>query len=86
MLDHSGKARVRYEDAFRAVGNYLDSNGFTQIVVMETPEGFLIKGQVASGQGAGDTMYSYSQTYLFSNQDIDSLVESAYDRRKGNDR
>lgn len=82
MLDHSGSARVRYEDAFRAVGNYLDANEFSQIVVVETPEGFLIKGQVASGQGAGDTVYSSPQTYLFANEDIDTLIEAAYERRK----
>jgi hypothetical protein len=82
MLDHSGIARVRYEDAFRSVGNYLDANGFTQIVVVETPEGFLIKGQVASGHTAADSIYSYPQTYLFTNEDIDTLIESAYERRK----
>ena len=81
MLDHSGRTRVRYEDAFRAVGNYLDANAFTHIVVVETPEGFLIKGQVASGEGAGDSIYSYPQTYLFSNDDIDTLIEAAYQRR-----
>jgi hypothetical protein len=86
MLDHSGTARVRYEDAFRAVGNYLDSNAFTQIVVVETPEGFLIKGQVASAEGIGDTIYSYPQTYLFTNDDIDTLIEAAYERRGKTDR
>ncbi len=81
VLDHSGMSRVRYEDAFRAVGNYLDANTFTQIVIVETPEGFLIKGQVASGEGVGDTIYSYPQTYLFTNEDIDTLIEAAYQRR-----
>jgi hypothetical protein len=82
MLDHSGKIRIRYEDAFRAVGNYLDTNSFTQIVVVETPEGFLIKGQVAGEISANDTVYSYPQTYLFANEDIDALIEAAYERRK----
>ncbi len=81
MLDHSGTARVRYEDAFRAVGNYLDANQFTQVVIVETPEGFLIKGQVAGTESSSHEIYSYPQTYLFSNEDIDSLIEAAYDRR-----
>ncbi len=82
MLSHGGTSRVRYEDAFRAVGNYLDDNKFTQIVIVETPEGFLIKGQVASEEGGGDSTFTYPQTYLFANEDIDSLIQSAYERRK----
>lgn len=85
MLDHSGKSRIRYEDAFRAVGNYLDNNDFTEIIVVETPEGFLIKGQVVAEQRTGETIYSYPQTYLFANADIDSLIEAAYDRRQDGD-
>ncbi|MGA7669504.1 MAG: hypothetical protein WBW04_03730 [Nitrolancea sp.] len=82
MLDHSGKSRTRYEDAFRAVGNYLDSNAFRQIVVVETPEGFLIKGQVAGAETANGAIYSYPQTYLFTNEDVDTLMEAAYERRR----
>ncbi|HEX3722540.1 MAG TPA: hypothetical protein VHV31_07095 [Nitrolancea sp.] len=82
MLDHSGTSRVRYEDAFRAFGNYLDVNRFTQIVMVETPQGFLIKGQIVSETGTGDTIFSFPQTYLFSNDDIDNLLESAYERRQ----
>ncbi|HVX29422.1 MAG TPA: hypothetical protein VHA53_03000 [Nitrolancea sp.] len=82
MLDHSGTARVRYEDAFRAVGNYLDQNRFSQVVLVETPQGFLIKGQIAASTGVGDQHYSYPETYLFSNEDIDNLLESAYERRR----
>ena len=72
---------MRYEDAFRAVGNYLDANTFAQIVIVETPEGFLIKGQVASGERVGDRIYNYPQTYLFTNEDIDTLIEAGYQRR-----
>lgn len=81
MLDHTGKRRIRYEDAFRALGNYLDSQRFTQIAVIETPEGFLVKGYVAvDSRIAG--FQSVPQTYLFSNEDIDILLENAYARRR----
>jgi len=86
MLDHSGTSRVRYEDAFRAFGNYLDANQFTQIVLVETPQGFLIKGQIATESGTGDAMLSYPQTYLFSNEDIDNLLQLAYERRQERDK
>ena len=85
MLDHSGKSRVRYEDSFRAFGNYLDENRFTQIVLVETPQGFLIKGHIAADSGTGDTVFSFPETYLFSNEDIDNLLQSAYDRRHHSD-
>lgn len=81
MLDHTGKRRVRYEDAFRAIGHYLDASRFTQIAVIETPEGFLIKGYLAV-EGRSDTYYGVPQTYLFSNEDIDVLLENAYARRQ----
>lgn len=80
MLDHTGQRRVRYEDAFRALGNYLDENRFTQISVVETPEGFLIKGYVVGENGGG--YHVIPTTYLFTNEDIDALLEVAYGRRR----
>lgn len=80
MLDHTGKGRVRYEDAFRAVGNYLDAERFTDITIVETPEGFVIKGyrrESAQAAPAG----AAAESYFFANADIDELLESAYGRR-----
>ena len=79
MLDHTGQRRVRYEDAFRALGNYLDDQRFTQISIVETPEGFLIKGYVVAEDMAG--YHVIPTTYLFTNEDIDVLLENAYGRR-----
>lgn len=81
MLDHTGRRRVRYEDAFRALGNYLDEQRFAQIAVIETPQGFLIKGYMAV-DGKSENFVSVPTTYLFSNEDIDTLLESAYQRRR----
>lgn len=80
MLDHTGQRRVRYEDTFRALGNYLDANRFTQIAVVETPEGFLIKGYVV-GEDLGG-YHVIPTTYLFTNEDVDTLLEAAYGRRQ----
>jgi hypothetical protein len=79
MLDHTGQRRVRYEDAFRALGNYLDEQKFTQITVVETPEGFLVKGYAVSEDLGG--YHVVPTTYLFSNADIDELLETSYVRR-----
>lgn len=82
MLDHTGRHRVRYEDAFRALGHYLDSEHFTQIAVIETPEGFLVKGHQRVDDRSSQ-LRLVPQTYLFSNEDIDRLLEAAYARRRG---
>jgi hypothetical protein len=82
VLDHTGMSRIHYEDALRALGNYLDSHQFTQIVLVETPEGFLVKGQVAQGRPADGSYIAYPATYLFTNADIDLVVEQAYQRRR----
>ena len=80
MLDASGRYRFRYEDVMRALGNYIDQNLFKDITIVETPEGFLIKGQVVRETHQG--FQSTPQTYLFTNEDIDAIIEAAYSRRK----
>jgi hypothetical protein len=80
MLDASGRYRFRYEDVFRALGNYVDANRFRDVSILETPEGFLIKGQVVQEVASG--WYSTPQTYLFTNEDLDAILEEAYGRRR----
>ncbi|ACZ38530.1 hypothetical protein [Sphaerobacter thermophilus] len=81
MLDHTGTRRVRYEDTFRAIGHYLDEHRFTRIALIETPEGFLIKAY-ATVDSRSDSTFGVPQTYLFTNEDIDHLLENAYARRR----
>lgn len=80
MLDASGRYRFRYEDVFRALGNYIDANQFKDVTILETAEGFLIKGQVIQQHAAG--LSSEPRTYLFTNEDLDAILEEAYGRRK----
>lgn len=80
MLDASGRYRFRYEDVFRALGNYIDANLFKDVTILETPEGFLIKGRVIQEIASGWT--AQSQTYLFTNEDLDAILEEAYGRRR----
>lgn len=79
MLDSSGSYRLRYEDMFRALGNYIDANHFKDVTILETEEGFLIKGQVIREHAAG--LLSEPRTYLFTNDDLDAILEEAYRRR-----
>lgn len=79
MLDATGRYRFRYEDVFRALGNYIDEQQFKDVSIVETAEGFLIKGQVVqeTAEGWGST----PQSYLFTNEDLDAILEDAYNRR-----
>lgn len=79
MLDATGRYRFRYEDVFRALGNYVDTNRFKDVSIVETPEGFLIKGQIIYEHANG--WASSPETYLFTNEDLDTILEQAYDRR-----
>ena len=73
MLDATGRYRFRYEDVFRALGNYIDANHFKDVTILETDEGFLIKGQVVQEHAAG--ISAETRTYLFTNDDLDVVVE-----------
>lgn len=70
----------RYEDIFRALGNYIDANTFEDVTIVETSEGFLIKGRVLREHATGSI--SEPHTYLFTNADLDSILEEAYGRRQ----
>lgn len=80
MLDSSGRFRMRYEDVFRALGHYIDTHRFKDVVIVEVPEGFLIKGQVLQETAAG--YVAVPQTYLFTNEDIDVILDEAAKRRR----
>jgi len=80
MLDHTGQDRERYEDAFRAVGNFLDAEHFTDLTIAETPDGFVIKGYRHDPSGSAATVTT-PESYFFANEDIDDLLEHAYSRR-----
>lgn len=80
MLDHTGKERVRYEDAFRAIGNYLDAERLGELTIVETPDGFIIKGYRRGG-GVEPGTEPAVESYFFANEDIDELLEHAYARR-----
>ncbi len=81
MRDQSGRYRTRYEDTLRALGHYLDQERFTRILVVETPEGFLVKGYVASPGRDEEIVTLSPETLLFTDDDLVRLLEEAYRRR-----
>ncbi len=81
MRDQSGRYRTRYEDTLRALGHYLDQQRFTRILVVETPEGFLVKGYVANPGRDEEIVTLAPETLLFTDDDLVRLLEEAYRRR-----
>ena len=79
MLDASGLYRIRYGDIFRAVGHFLDTSLFRDLTLVETNEGFIVKGgTIRTGEtGAGFV----PQSYLFTDADLDTLLDQAIERR-----
>ncbi|HEX5166844.1 MAG TPA: hypothetical protein VFV93_15675 [Thermomicrobiales bacterium] len=81
MLDASGLYRIRYGDIFRAVGHFLDTSLFRDLTLVETQDGFIVKGGTIR---TGDTGTGFvPQSYLFTDQDLDTLLDQAIERRGG---
>jgi hypothetical protein len=74
-----GLDRTEYQDVLRALGLYLDDNGYANIRILETEEGLVVQGTRRQPDG------SYSSThesYLFNEQDLQDILQRAYQRRQ----
>lgn len=80
MMDYSGTNRVDYEDVFRALGYFIDQNNLREVCVIELSEGILVRGVRYTADRTG--YQTISETFLFTNEDIDQVLEDAYKRRK----
>ena len=79
MLNYTGTGRTDYEEVFRALGLFIDQNNLKEVVIPELKEGFLLKGLAFSAERSG--FQTISQSYLFTDQDIEKLVEAAFQQR-----
>ncbi len=79
MLDASGRYRIRYGDIFRAVGHFLDTSMFRDLTLVETVDGFIVKGGSIQTSETG-TNY-VTQSFLFTDGDLDTLLDQAVERR-----
>lgn len=81
VLDASGRYRIRYGDIFRAVGHFLDTSLFRDLTLVETQDGFIVKGgTIRTGESGTGFM---PQSYLFTDADLDTLLDQAIERRGG---
>jgi hypothetical protein len=70
---------VRYEDLLRAIGNYIDQHGFTDVLITQLPDGVLLKGTVIdrSNRMANERI----SAVLFTNDDVIALLDASARRR-----
>ena len=69
-----GISRTDYQDLFRAIGLMLDQRNMRDIRIWEHADGLVIQGCPPGG--------ATYQTIALTDDDLNSLLRSAYDRRK----
>ncbi|HEX9988970.1 MAG TPA: hypothetical protein VGE45_10905 [Chloroflexia bacterium] len=79
MLDQTGNFRMEYEDVFRAIGYFIDHNNMKEVCIIELQEGILVRGLRYTAERGG--YHTISESFLFTNQDLENIVNEAYERR-----
>lgn len=74
---------VRYEDLLRAVGSYIDTHGFSDVLITQLPDGVLLKGTVIdrTKRSANERI----SAVLFTNDDVVALLDASARRRGSTD-
>jgi hypothetical protein len=74
-----GLERTDYQDVLRALGLYLDDNRYTNVRIFETEEGLVVQGVRTLEDGTRSPTH---ESYLFNEQDLQNILEAAYERRQ----
>lgn len=80
MLNYTGTGRVDYEEALRAIGRFIDESNMKEICIVELKEGMLVRGLSYSAERSG--FQTISESFLFTNEDIEQAIEEGYKRRQ----
>jgi hypothetical protein len=80
MLDQTGLSRIPYEEVMQAIGYFIDQKSLREITLVELNEGILIKGISYTADRTG--YQSDSQSFLFTHEDLERIVNENYERRK----
>ena len=73
-----GMKRSDYQDVLRALGNFIDDHGYSDVRIVETEDGLVLQGRVTDRRELGDSSYD---TYLITDEDIKVMVRDAFLRR-----
>lgn len=76
--DGQQHAVIRYEDILRAIGRYIDANSIQDVILLQSPEGILLRGyREAELSQRGPMLVQH----LFTVADIATIDEEARKRR-----
>ncbi len=85
MRIYEGSPRQDFEEVFRSIGAFLDSQHMRDILLVEVPDGFIVQGLVAAGASTGawsETMGTLvKETFTFLDDDIAKFMEECLGRR-----
>ncbi len=85
MRIYEGSPRQDFEEVLRSMGAHLDQIGMRDVLVLETPDGFIVQGLVHSGATSSswsDAIGVVSkETLTFLDEDIARFMEESIARR-----
>ncbi|HET9494290.1 MAG TPA: hypothetical protein VFR15_08675 [Chloroflexia bacterium] len=79
MMDQTGTYRFEYEDVMRALGYFIDQNNLREVCIIELREGILLRGTSFTANRSG--YQTLSESYIFTNDDLERIIEESYERR-----
>jgi hypothetical protein len=81
---YEGSPRQDFEEVFRSIGAFLDQRGMKEVLLAESPDGFIVQGLVAAGATGGwseSVGRQSKETLTFLDDDIARFIEEAMARR-----
>jgi hypothetical protein len=73
-----GMRRSDYQDVLRALGNFIDDHGYTDVRIIETDDGLVLQGRITDRREIGESSYD---TFLITDDDVKVMVRDAFQRR-----
>ena len=85
MRIYEGSPRQNYEEVLRSIGAFLDQRGMREVLLLESPDGFIVQGLVVDTANAGAWSEHVGQqakeTFTFFDDDIANFMEEGHARR-----
>ena len=89
MRIYEGSPRQDFEEVFRSIGAFLDSQHMRDVILVEVPDGFIVQGLVPGGTATSawsETVGSLAkETFSFLDEDIAKFMEECIGRRDSGD-
>ncbi len=73
-----GVSQTDYQDVLRALGRFIDLNGYIDVRLMETEDGIIFQGRPRAARAKPGTQF---ETFLITDDDLNQLLHEAYDQR-----